>query len=210
MPCRPGSRRTWPSCSPTGKQSRPTSTARTRAQEQDLILRSYENAWTEAQVGIGLAMINGELPVGKTIAGLALSWPMSHFTITQAFGPSNVLLEPPFGPYKHFHTGIDLAAPLGTPVMAAADGLVVAVGHSSMGYGTYVVIAHGAGIATLYGHLLLTNANVGDRVGRGQLIGLEGSTGLSTGPHVHFELRVNDLAIDPMPYLPVPGTSWSG
>ncbi len=180
------------------------------AQEQDLILRSYQNAWTEAQVGIGLAMINGELPVGKTIAGLALSWPMSHFTITQAFGPSNVLLEPPFGPYKHFHTGIDLAAPLGTPVMAAADGLVVAVGHSSMGYGTYVVIAHGAGIATLYGHLLLTNANVGDRVGRGQLIGLEGSTGLSTGPHVHFELRVNDLAIDPMPYLPVPGTSWSG
>ncbi len=180
------------------------------AQEQDLILRSYQNAWTEAQVGIGLAMINGDLPVGKTIAGLALSWPMAHFTITPAFGPSNVVLEPPFGPYKHFHTGIDLAAPLGTPVMAAADGLVVAVGHSSIGYGNYVVIAHGATIATLYGHLLLTNANVGDRVGRGQLIGLEGSTGLSTGPHVHFELRVNDLAIDPMPYLPVPGTSWSG
>ena len=180
------------------------------SQEQDLILRSYQNAWTEAQVGIGLAMINGDLPVGKTIAGLALSWPMVHFTITQAFGPSNVVLEPPFGPYKHFHTGIDLAAPLGTPVMAAADGLVVAVGHSSIGYGNYVVIAHGAGIATLYGHLLLTNASVGDHVGRGQLIGLEGSTGLSTGPHVHFELRVNDLAIDPMPYLPVPGTSWSG
>ena len=180
------------------------------AQEQDLILRSYQNAWTQAQVGIGLAMINGDLPVGKTIAGLALSWPMAHFTITQAFGPSNVVLEPPFGPYKHFHTGIDLAAPLGTPVMAAADGLVVAVGHSSIGYGNYVVIAHGAGIATLYGHLLQTNANVGDRVGRGQLIGLEGSSGLSTGPHVHFELRVNDLAIDPMPYLPVPGTSWSG
>jgi murein DD-endopeptidase MepM/ murein hydrolase activator NlpD len=180
------------------------------AQEQDLILRSYQNAWTQAQVGIGLAMINGDLPVGKTIAGLALSWPMAHFAITQAFGPSNVVLEPPFGPYKHFHTGIDLAAPLGTPVMAAADGLVVAVGHSSIGYGNYVVIAHGAGIATLYGHLLQTNANVGDRVGRGQLIGLEGSSGLSTGPHVHFELRVNDLAIDPMPYLPVPGTSWSG
>ncbi len=180
------------------------------AQEQDLILRSYQNAWTQAQVGIGLAMINGDLPVGKTIAGLALSWPMAHFTITQAFGPSNVVLEPPFGPYKHFHTGIDLAAPLGTPVMAAADGLVVAVGHSSIGYGNYVVIAHGAGIATLYGHLLQANANVGDRVGRGQLIGLEGSSGLSTGPHVHFELRVNDLAIDPMPYLPVPGTSWSG
>jgi len=180
------------------------------AQEADLIQRSYENAWSQAQVGAGLALVNRQLPVGKSINGLALAWPMASFQITQPFGPSTVLLEPPFGPYKHFHTGVDIAAPLGTPVMAAADGLVVAVGHSTIGYGNYVVIAHGGGIATLYGHLLQTNATAGDRVVRGQVIGLEGSSGLSTGPHVHFELRLNDQVVDPMPYLPVPGTSWSG
>jgi len=179
------------------------------SQEQDLILRSYETAWTAAQVGTGIALVNHSLPVGKTIAGLALSWPMTRFEITQPFGPSTVVLEPPFGPYKHFHAGIDIAAPLGTPVMAAADGVVVAVGHTAVGYGNYIAIAHGGGIATLYGHLLETDVKVGDRVVRGQLIGLEGSTGFSTGPHVHFELRVNDQVIDPMPYLPVPGTNWS-
>jgi murein DD-endopeptidase MepM/ murein hydrolase activator NlpD len=180
------------------------------AQEQDLILRSYQTAWAQAQIGVGLALVNQTLPVGKPISGLRLSWPMVSFTITQPFGPSNVLLEPPYGAYKHFHTGIDIAAPLGTPVMAAGDGLVVAVGHTATGYGNYVVIAHGGGIATLYGHLLATNATVGDRVVRGQVIGYEGSSGFSTGPHVHFELRVNNQVIDPMPYLPVLGTNWSG
>ena len=180
------------------------------AQESDLIQRSYETAWTEAQVGAGLALVNHSLPIGKPIQGLSLSWPMSSFVITQPFGPTTVTLEPAYGPYRHFHTGIDMAAPLGEPVMAAADGLVVAVGHTSVGYGNYVVIAHGAGVATLYGHLLQTNASVGDSVVRGQVIGLEGSTGFSTGPHVHFEVRVNDQVIDPMPYLPVPGTNWNG
>jgi murein DD-endopeptidase MepM/ murein hydrolase activator NlpD len=94
--------------------------------------------------------------------------------------------------------------------MAAADGVVVAVGHTTFGYGNYVVIAHGAGIATLYAHLLSTKANYGDVVRRGQVIGLEGSTGLSTGPHVHFELRVSDQVVNPLPYLPIPGTNWSG
>jgi murein DD-endopeptidase MepM/ murein hydrolase activator NlpD len=180
------------------------------SQMQDLVQRSYQTAWAQAQVGVGLAMVNQKLPVGKTIQGLNLSWPMQSFVITQPFGPTSVLIEPPYGPYKHFHTGVDISAPLGTPVMAAADGLVVAIGHSNFGYGNFVVIAHGGGIATLYGHLLQTNANVGETVVRGQVIGLEGSTGFSTGPHVHFELRVNDQVIDPMPYLPVPGTSWPG
>ena len=180
------------------------------SQEADLIQRSYQTAWMQAQVGAGQALVNHTLPLGKPIQGLSLSWPMVSFTITQPFGPTNVALEPPLGPYRHFHTGIDIAAPLGTAVMAAADGLVVAVGHTATGYGNYVVIAHGAGVETLYGHLLQTNVNVGDRVVRGQLIGLEGSTGFSTGPHVHFEVRVNNQVIDPMPYLPVPGTSWNG
>jgi len=179
------------------------------SQEQDLVQRSYQTAWTQAQIGIGLALVNQKLPVGKTINGFALSWPLVSFTITQPFGPTSVLLEPPYGPYKHFHTGVDISAPLGTPVMAAADGVVVAVGHSNLGYGNFVVIAHGGGISTLYAHLLQTGVSVGEPVLRGQVIGLEGSTGLSTGPHVHFEMRVNDQVVDPMPYLPVPGTNVS-
>lgn len=180
-------------------------------QEQDLIQRSYAQAWTQAQVGAGLAVISHWMPPGRTLAGLSLGWPMASFTITQPFGPTSVLLEPPLGPYPHFHTGIDMAAPLGTPVMAAAAGVVVAVGHSAFGYGNYVVVAHGGGIETLYGHLMTTLATgVGEPVVRGQVIGLEGSTGFSTGPHCHFELRVNGQVADPMPYLPVPGTSWAG
>ena len=174
------------------------------AQEQDLIERSYQEAWNQAQVGTGLAMLTHELPLGQAIAGLTLSWPMATFQITQAFGPTSFVLEPPLGSYAHFHTGVDMAAPLGTPVMAAADGVVVAVGHTSVGYGNFVIIAHGGGIATLYGHLLATQVLVGDRVARGQQIGREGSTGYSTGPHLHFELRINDQVVDPMPYLPVP------
>ena len=180
------------------------------AQEQDLILRSYDTAWAQAEVGTGLASVDNALPPGIRIAGLHLSWPMASFRITQAFGPTSFYLEPPLGKYKHFHTGVDFAAPLGTPVMAAADGVVVAVGDDRFGYGNYVVIAHGAGIATLYGHLLTTSVAVGQKIGRSQMLGLEGSSGFSTGPHVHFELRVNGYVTDPMPYLPVPGTNWSG
>ena len=181
------------------------------SQEQDLIQRSYEQAWTQAQVGAGLAMISHWLPPGQSLGNLTLAWPMVQFKITQPFGPTSVLLEPPLGPYAHFHTGIDMAAPLGTPVMAAAGGAVVAVGHGAFGYGNYVVIAHGGGIETLYGHLLSTlGTTIGEQVTRGQVIGLEGSTGFSTGPHCHFELRVDNQVVDPMPYLPVPGTSWAG
>jgi murein DD-endopeptidase MepM/ murein hydrolase activator NlpD len=126
---------------------------------------------------------------------------MAGGRVTQPFGPSDLLLEPPLGAIPHFHTGIDIAAPFGTTVTAAAAGVVVAVGHSGVGYGNYVVIGHGGGVMTLYGHLLETDVLVGDVVARGQRIGLEGSSGWSTGPHVHFELRVNDAVVDPMPYL---------
>jgi len=172
------------------------------SQTQDLIRQSYQQAWTQAHIGAGLAMVTHMLPSGKPIAGLTLSWPMAGAHVTQPFGPSDLLLEPPLGPYPHFHTGVDIAAPFGTTVMAAADGVVVAVGHSRVGYGNYVIVAHGGGIMTLYAHLLETNVEIGNKVVRGQRVGLEGSTGWSTGPHVHFELRVNDAVVDPMPYLP--------
>jgi murein DD-endopeptidase MepM/ murein hydrolase activator NlpD len=171
-------------------------------QEQLLIQRAYQAAWNQAQVGAGLAMVTRTLPVGTTLPGLVLSWPIAGAYITQPFGPSELLLEPPLGPYPHFHTGIDLAARLGTPVTAAGDGVVVAVAHTQVGYGNYVIVAHGGGIMTLYGHLLETDVRVGNHVARGQRVGLEGTSGMSTGPHLHFELRVNAQVADPMPYLP--------
>jgi murein DD-endopeptidase MepM/ murein hydrolase activator NlpD len=173
------------------------------SQTQDLILRSNQAAWSQAHIGVGLAMLTHILPTGKPIAGLTLSWPMAGAKVTQRFGPTDFFMEPPLGPYPHFHAGVDMAAPFGTTVMSAADGVVVAVGHTRVGYGNYVVVAHGGGIMTLYGHLLETNVVVGDKVLRGQRVGLEGSTGWSTGAHVHFELRVNDAVVDPLPYLPV-------
>jgi murein DD-endopeptidase MepM/ murein hydrolase activator NlpD len=170
-------------------------------QEQDLVQEANQAAWSQAQLGAGLAQATRALPPGSNLPPLVLSWPMTGARITQPFGPSNVILEPPLGPYPHFHTGIDLAAPIGTPVMAAADGIVVAVAHTTVGYGNYVMIAHGGGIVTLYAHLLETDVSEGDRVARGKKIGLEGSTGLSTGPHLHFEVRINDQVVDPMLYL---------
>ena len=170
-------------------------------QEQDLISKSYQAAWNQAQVGAGLAAATRLLPPGTNLSPLVLSWPMTGARVTQPFGPSALLLEPSLGPYPHFHTGIDLAAPLGTPVMAAADGIVVAVAHTSVGYGNYVMIAHGGGVITLYAHLLETDVSMGDKVARGKKIGLEGSSGLSTGPHVHFEVRINDQLVDPMRFL---------
>jgi murein DD-endopeptidase MepM/ murein hydrolase activator NlpD len=171
-------------------------------QEQLLIQRAYQAAWSQAQVGAGLAMVTRTLPVGTTLPGLTLAWPIAGAYITQPFGPSDLLLEPPLGPYPHFHTGIDLAARMGTQVTAAAAGVVVAVANTQVGYGNYVIVAHGGGIMTLYGHLLETDVRVGDHVVSGQRVGLEGTSGMSTGPHLHFELRVNDQVTDPMPYLP--------
>jgi murein DD-endopeptidase MepM/ murein hydrolase activator NlpD len=168
--------------------------------ELDLIAKSNQAAWAAAHVGAGLAQALRELPPGIN-SPLRLSWPIVGAHITQPYGPSNVLLEPRLGRYPHFHTGIDIAGPLGTPVMAAADGIVVAVAHTHIGYGYYVMIAHGAGVVTLYAHLMETDVNLGDRVSRGHRIGLEGSTGLSTGPHLHFEVRINNQVTDPMHYL---------
>jgi murein DD-endopeptidase MepM/ murein hydrolase activator NlpD len=170
-------------------------------QEQDLILKAYQQAWNQAAVGSGLAIMTFELPVDQTLAGLTISWPIFGAKVTQPFGPTSFVLEPPSGNYAHFHTGVDLAAALGTPVVAAADGIVVAVGHTGVGYGNYVVVAHGGGIMTLYGHLLETDVLVGDKVTRGERVGLEGSTGWSTGPHLHFEVRIGNEPVNPMIYL---------
>ena len=131
-----------------------------------------------------------------------LAWPLANAVLTQGFGPSSLGIEPAYGVYTHFHTGIDLAAPVNSPVMAAADGVVIVASRDAWGYGNYVVISHGTGLSTLYGHLNLIQVATGQTVAQGARIGLEGSTGISTGPHVHFEVRVGGTPVNPLPYLP--------
>lgn len=100
------------------------------------------------------------------------------------------------------HSGLDIAAPWGAPVRAAADGKVVVATRAGGGYGIQIVIEHANNVRTMYAHLSQLNVEVGETVERGELIGLVGSTGFSTGPHLHFELFQNGFRRDPLAYLP--------
>ena len=172
-------------------------------QQQDAIIAAAMQAvWTQVQLWLQSNNV-GQI---QTSAGHSTKyrfiWPEPKAQISQGFGPSTLVLEPPYAGYPHFHTGIDLVEPFGSPVYAADDGIVALVGNSSQGYGRYVVIAHSGGLDTLYGHLSTALVKIGQLVVQGQTIGLEGSTGNSTGPHLHFELRIKQQPIDPTPYLP--------
>jgi murein DD-endopeptidase MepM/ murein hydrolase activator NlpD len=144
--------------------------------------------------------VSAPLPVGGGTA--VFIWPIANAVLTQGFGPSYYAFEPPYGGYPHFHTGIDLAAPVNSQVRAAADGVVTLVGWDPWGYGNYVVISHNGGMATVYGHLNVVMVAAGQLVLQWQQIATEGSTGNSTGPHLHFELRLGGVPTDPLPHLP--------
>ena len=172
-------------------------------QQQDAIIAAaMQSVWAQLQLWLQSNSV-GQIP---TSAGHSTKyrfiWPEPNSQISQPFGPSTYWFEPPYGSYPHFHTGIDMVAPFGSPVFAADDGVVALVGATSTGYGNYVVIAHAGGFDTLYGHLSTALVSVGQVVTQGTPVGLEGSTGNSTGPHLHFELRVNQRPVDPTPYLP--------
>jgi murein DD-endopeptidase MepM/ murein hydrolase activator NlpD len=124
------------------------------------------------------------------------SIPTPGVPITSPFGPR---LDPLTG-IMGFHPGVDFGAPFGAPIGAAADGTVVWAGPNG-GYGNCTIIDHGHSMATLYAHQSNILVHVGDQVTRGQVIGQVGSTGYSTGPHLHFEVRVNGTPVDPVPYL---------
>jgi murein DD-endopeptidase MepM/ murein hydrolase activator NlpD len=153
----------------------------------------------------------GSLPAAEAPpapGGLALTSllsPLPGSQRTQGFGCTSFEMEPvePACPGGHFHAGLDLAGPgPGTPVLAAAGGLVLAVVSSPGGYGLHVVLDHGHGLTTLYAHLRRTVVAAGDLVGGGSPVGELGSTGLSTGIHLHFEVRTGGRPADPELYLP--------
>jgi murein DD-endopeptidase MepM/ murein hydrolase activator NlpD len=122
--------------------------------------------------------------------------PVENLTLTSSFG----VRSDPFRGTRAMHAGLDIPGPVGTPIYATADGVVARSGRYGA-YGNLVEVNHGKGIQTRYGHLsrILVGSNV--KVKRGQLIALMGSTGRSTGPHLHYEVRVDGRAINPMPFL---------
>lgn len=123
--------------------------------------------------------------------------PVKTAEFTSSFGVRN----DPFGRGAAMHAGIDLAGPHGTPIYATADGTVTDAGFNNGGYGNLIKLDHGRGIETRYGHLSAITVRAGERIKRGQLIGRMGSTGRSTGSHLHYEVRIDGRAVNPIPFM---------
>jgi murein DD-endopeptidase MepM/ murein hydrolase activator NlpD len=143
--------------------------------------------------GITATLLSAQAGQGDPIVVTGLQLPIPGAALASPFG----LRNDPLGGGAGFHPGIDLAASSGTPIQAAADGVVVMAGDCG-GYGNCVVIDHGDSVATLYAHQSRVGVSVGQHVTAGQVIGYVGSTGLATGPHLHFEVRVHGIPTDPL------------
>lgn len=163
-----------------------------------MLTKRVETALRKFQLWVGLAAdgIAGQ----RTLAALAappaqvslpLSWPLDA-PVADRFGPRR----------GGFHTGIDIPAPTGTAVSAAAAGVVIQAGSLAGGYGLAVTIDHGGGVATLYAHLSRVLVTVGASLTSGTAIGAVGATGDATGPHLHFEVQLRGAATDPLRSLP--------
>jgi murein DD-endopeptidase MepM/ murein hydrolase activator NlpD len=137
------------------------------------------------------------LPAGplSSPSAAGLIWPVSG-VLTSGFGGRSS----PGGVGSTYHEGIDISVPEGTPIRAAASGTVI-LASAYGGYGNYTCVDHGSGLSTCYGHQSAFAVASGQKVDQGQVIGYSGNTGASTGPHLHFEVRVNGVAQDPMGYL---------
>lgn len=147
------------------------------------LLRPYP--WERAAVMGEVPTASPGLPAGAPVWGL----------ITSRFGEVSEVRQ------RKPHTGIDIAAPLGSPVRATADGRVAWVGLEPGGYGLYLVVEHEEGLATLYAHLERVEVRPGQAVRRGDVVGRVGNSGLSTGPHLHYEVRLWGRPVDPAPYI---------
>ncbi|RYZ20485.1 MAG: M23 family metallopeptidase [Chitinophagaceae bacterium] len=133
----------------------------------------------------------------KLLAATPAIQPVSNKDLDRIASGFGVRIDPIYKTPK-MHAGLDFTAPQGTPIYATADGRVVTAGNEGNGYGNHVVINHGYGYETLYGHMVRVKARRGQSVKRGEIIGFVGSTGKSTGPHCHYEVHKNGRKIDPI------------
>ena len=134
-------------------------------------------------------------PNGNFYKALSIktNWPVSGI-VTLEFGQSDL-------PYQPLHTGIDIAGQVGEPVTPFLQGTVSYIGNLNWGYGNYVIIDHGNNLTSLYAHLSEIDVRVGQDVKPGDILGKEGQTGWATGPHVHFEIRVFGIPVNPRTFV---------
>lgn len=145
------------------------------------------------RLGLSLARMSA---LERSLDAVPQVLPASAPMVTSSFG----YRRDPFTGGGAMHSGLDFKGPLGSPIYAAAKGIVTFVGRKA-GYGNVVEVSHGNGLMTRYAHMSRFATTVGSRVAAGDIIGAIGSTGRSTGPHLHFEVRINDRAVDPRPFL---------
>lgn len=136
----------------------------------------------------------------KMLASIPAIQPVSNKTLERVASGFGYRIDPIYKTPK-MHTGLDFAAPMGTPIYATADGVVEESNFDDGGYGYHVIVNHGYGYETLYGHMVRVKARYGERVKRGQVLGWVGSTGKSTGPHLHYEVIRNHQKINPVHYF---------
>lgn len=166
---------------------------------QDLI--KYNQLRNPDQIRMGTQIMIPPVETGNLARKSVATSRTSQVTQSKFIWPVRGRISSPFGPrWGRMHEGIDIAIPIGNSVHAAADGKV-AYGGWINGYGWAVIIDHGGGYRTLYGHNSKVLVTGGDRVKQGQVIAKSGNTGRSTGPHVHFEVQKNGRPVDPMSYL---------
>lgn len=142
-------------------------------------------------------LVNNKDAKFNTLANAALSWPLR--------GPITATFHDPDYPYRSVigeHSGLDMGVGQGTPIAAAEGGYVAKVGLGTKWYGNYVMIIHSNSLSTLYAHMSSVGVSADQYVSKGQIIGYSGSTGFSSGPHLHFEVRSNGVPVDPLGYLP--------
>lgn len=137
-----------------------------------------------------------DVPVEPTVVSIPSIMPVRNSRMSSGYG----MRRHPVRGGRRMHKGIDLAAPTGTPVYATANGIVT-LARSGRGYGLYIKIDHGSDLETRYAHLSRIAVAVGEPVKKGEVIGYVGSTGWSTGPHLHYEVRVDGVAVNPLPYM---------
>lgn len=158
----------------------------------DIVTMQTELKKVEAEI-----LTAASMNIGYDYVGGEMAWPVPGYTtITSPYG---MRTHPFTGVYK-LHTGTDIAAPMGVDFIAANDG-VVSKAEYNYAYGNMVMINHGGGVSTLYAHGSQILVEVGQEVKRGEAVLKVGSTGYSTGPHAHFEVRINGQYVDPMPYI---------